>query len=144
MTTVVLHSPNHVQSSYHTAASSHLLTPIQSCMQESENNNEHFLQTPGSPHPRRHCVDGGVQHERFSFEPADVALNDDRLCLPNFDDIPITTIHDETKWMNPPALHLKARSITARRAQSPLSHNGNDIPQDNRVEALDLQRLFVS
>lgn len=144
MTTVVPHSPNHVPSAYQTAASSHLLTPIQSCMQELESNNERFLNTPGSPHPRRHCVDGGVQHERFTFEPADVALDDDRLFLPNFDDIPITSIYDETKWQNAPTLHLQARSISARRAQSPLSHNGNDMSQDNSVEALGLQRLFVS
>jgi hypothetical protein len=169
--TITMTSIAHCHSSLHEASSaaaasasssaSCCLTPINAFSQQSnecDNNNNNFLllHTPGSPHPRRHCMGEDAcddRHECFSFETttsatavvASFSLNVDRLCLPSFDDDHDDDGDASSSSSRLPVLHLSARSST-QRMPSPLASMGCSAKANNDgvVDTLGLHQLFLS
>jgi hypothetical protein len=168
--TITMTSIAHCHSSLHEASSaaaasasssaSCCLTPINAFSQQSNecdnNNNFLLLHTPGSPHPRRHCMGEDAcddRHECFSFETttsatavvASFSLNVDRLCLPSFDDDHDDDGDASSSSSRLPVLHLSARSST-QRMPSPLASMGCSAKANNDgvVDTLGLHQLFLS
>ncbi|KAG7363871.1 hypothetical protein IV203_037072 [Nitzschia inconspicua] len=143
------HPPAGGQSSSDADYTDCCVTPITSLQQLDRDVS--LLHTPGSPHPRKRCLcnsDDDVRDDRFSFDSEVSAMTtatkieDERLMLPNFEDLPSRrSQHGRYDNNSLPVLKLQARDSLSRMLRpSMVAHT-----DDNHIyRSLGIPDLFLS
>ncbi|KAG7339994.1 hypothetical protein IV203_006397 [Nitzschia inconspicua] len=158
MKSFALHHPdeNHLpaggQSSSDADPTDCCVTPITSLQQVDRG--VFLLHTPGSPHPRKRFLcdsDDDDRDDRFSFDSEVSAMTtttatkieDDRLMLPSFDDMPSRrSKHGRYDNNSIPVLKLQARtSLSQMLRPSRIVQTDED---NHIVRSLDIPDLFLS